>query len=136
MVATTSSVVEILNQNSREIRAKPVLFRVNGIGFMFSGTALRHPDLGHDLFVRMHWFTVVFVPILPLGIYLLSHPVDDRGRERGGQYYIHRTISIRGVNEIWGGPAFFGMLVSGWLITAGIVLAIGVVVAIFSMLQH
>lgn len=121
---------ELMEQMSKPVRRNPVLHTVNGIGFGFAGTALRHPDLGGDLFVRMHWFKVVFIPILPLGIYLLSNPVDDKGRSRGGSYHIHRAVQIRCVNAIWGAGDFWGMLLSAWGIAIAVVVVAVLAVAI------
>ncbi len=135
MTQQANGAAALIEQFSKPVRTNPVLFRINGIGFGFSGTALRHPELGEDLFVRMHWFTFVFVPIIPLGIYLLSHPHDQKGRIRHGSYYIHRAVRVRGVTEIWGSGKFFVMLVSGWLITVAVVLVIGGGIALIAALQ-
>lgn len=136
MTTIPSNVAATLDQYSKPVRSNPILFRLNGIGFGFSGTALRHPDLGQPLFVRMHWFTLAWIPILPLGIYLLSNPVDERGRKQEGNYFIHRTVKIKGVTEIWGLGKFLGMLFSGWLICLAVVLAIGAALGVFAMLPR
>lgn len=121
----TMTIPSVLAEKSKPVKLKPVLYTINGIGFGFAGIALRHPELPEWLFVRMHWFKIVFVPILPLGIYLLENPVNDRGQSQGGSYYIHRAVQIGGVTGLWGAGKFWGMLLSAW----GIALAIvGVIV--------
>lgn len=127
---SAETAAHVLKRMSKPVRANPILFSVNGVGFGFAGTALRHPDLDADMFVRMHWFKIVFVPIIPLGIYLLSNPVDKDGRARGGSYYIHRAVKIAGVSRVWGAGGFWGMFFSAW----GIALALIAMIALIGVL--
>lgn len=83
----------------------------------------------------MHWFKVAFVPIFPIGIYLLSNPVDDKGRSRGGSYYIHRAVKIGGVTRVWGAGAFWGMLLSAWGIALAVIGGIVAIGFIFSAMS-
>lgn len=123
-----ANTVEVLERMSKPVRSNPWLYSINGIGFGFAGTALRHPDIGDDLFVRMHWFKIVFLPIVPFGIYLLSNPVDDKGRRQGGHYFIHRAVQIGGVHAIWGAGGFWGMLLSAWGIAFAVVAALSLAI--------
>ena len=130
MTSIVSEAVEALTAHSKPVTHNPWLFSLNGIGFMFSGMALRHRDLGMDRFVRMHWFAMVFVPIIPLGIYLLSHPVDEMRREQKGLYFIHRAVSLKGVTAIWGLGGLLKLFFSGWLIVFGVFLGLVVLVTL------
>ena len=120
MAAIVSETVEALNLHSMPVARKPWLFSISGIGFMFSGVALRHRDLGIERFVRMHWFALFYVPVLPLGIYLLSHPLNEIGREQKGLYIIHRAVRLQGVTAIWGAGGLLKLVFSGWLIVFGV----------------
>jgi hypothetical protein len=120
MVSVVSETVEALTAHSKPVVRNPWLFSFNGVGFMFSGVALRHRDLGLDRFVRMHWFAIFYVPVLPLGVYLLSHPLDATGREQKGAYLIHSAVRISGVTAIWGVGGLLKLVFSGWLIVFGV----------------
>ena len=131
----TMTIPALLAQKSKPVKMKPVLYTVNGIGFGFAGIALRHAELGEYLFVRMHWFKLVFVPVLPLGIYLLENPLDNKGRFQGGSYYIHRAVQIGGVTGLWGAGKFWGMLLSAWGIALAMIGAIAGAVLIIEAIS-
>lgn len=121
--------LKMLLDNSKPVQMNPVLFRMNGVGFMFAGVGLRHPDIGKEYFVRMHWFTIFFVPVFPCGIYLLSLPVNQKGRPQSGSYYIHRAVKVKAVNNIWG---FWKLL---WLFVSGWVIVIAIIVGFFAIME-
>lgn len=60
----------------------PPLGTINGIGLMLYG---RHKPTPSGHYVATHWATLVFVPILPLGAYVVS---DAEG---GGWYFFGRA---------------------------------------------
>jgi hypothetical protein len=136
MASVVSETVETLTANSKPVRRNPWLFSLNGIGFMFSGLALRHRDLGEDRFIRMHWFAILFVPVLPLGIYLLSHPLNEvTRREQKDLYFVHRAVSPKGVTSIWGIGGVLKLFFSGWLIVFGVFFGLVLLVTVVAALN-
>lgn len=62
----------------------PSLFRFNGIG-----TTLLGHYVDKDLipaFFTVHFFTVFWIPLIPLGIYMVKHPLAEDGRPQGHRY--------------------------------------------------
>ena len=109
----------LLLQHSKSIGALPWLYDLHGIGFMFHGAALKHDDIGPDLFARTHWITLIYVPIIPLGIYLLSHPKNKRDLPRKNRVFVHRSIKLSGVIAAWGVKGLMWLIGSAWLIALG-----------------
>lgn len=136
MTSIVSEAVEALNAHSKPVTRIPWLFSLSGIGFMFSGMALRHRDLGMERFVRMHWFAVLLMPIIPLGIYLLSHPVDETRRERKRLYIVHRAVTLKGVTAIWGLGGLLKLFFSGWLIACGVFFGLVILVTLATAVSH
>jgi hypothetical protein len=54
----------------RDVRRAPVLLRLNGCGFTLLGTLA--DELLAPAVLRMYWITVVFVPVVPLCVYLIG----------------------------------------------------------------
>jgi hypothetical protein len=76
--------VRALRAGALLVESPPSLYRVNGIG-----TTL----LGHyfdreipPAFYTVHFFTFLWIPIIPLGIYMVKHPVDENGRQNPDRY--------------------------------------------------
>lgn len=82
------------------------LLRFNGIGLAFLG-AHDDPTLSPAYFSIL-WFTVLWIPIAPTGIYLVSHARDQRGREERDRFHVHGRITSRDFEAIY--PGSFGRL--------------------------
>lgn len=121
MTRILSDTEEILEANSTPISAVPWLFSFHASGFMFHGVGLHHRDLG-ERFVRTHWFALVFVPIIPLGIYLVE---KDRAQSTWRQrvLIVHRKVKLRGLVQIWGLAETVWLIASAWLLTFGVIFA-------------
>jgi hypothetical protein len=121
MTRIVSDTEQILAQHSGPVPVLPWLFDIHGSGFMFYGYSLRHRDLGIDRYVRTHWFTLAYVPIFPLGAYLLSDDVDESGRPKKRKTMIvHRRVYARGVAKIWGLEGLLWLIGSAYLVLLGI----------------
>lgn len=69
------------------------MFSLNGIGTKLLGVFQdgRLPGL---YFARL-WVIVLFIPVVPLGIYLVSNPNDAKGNPISGQYYFYGRVRHR-----------------------------------------
>ena len=136
MVRILSDTEQILAQHSGPVPVLPWTFHLHGTGFMFYGCALHHRDLGVDRYVRAHWLTIAFMPIFPLGVYLVSDEVDETGRptKRKSLFgdrktmLVHRRVYARGVVKIWGAGGVVWLLGSAYVVVLIIFLAMLLVV--------
>jgi hypothetical protein len=123
-----SETEQMLQDNSTSIHKVPWLFNFHACGFMFHGVGLHDRDLG-ERFARVHWFVLVFVPIIPLGIYLVEKdPEHSTWRTR--MIIVHRKLKLKGLVAVWGLANTVWLITSAWLITFGVVLAISTVMAL------
>lgn len=128
MTRLLSDTEQILEQNSTIAHTVPWLFDFHASGFMFHGVGLHHRDLG-DRFVRTHWFVLAFVPIIPLGIYLVEKdPEQSTWRRR--MLIVHRKVGVTALVRIWGLAETVWLIASAWLLTFGVFLAISVFLAV------
>jgi len=70
--------VEHLQSIVQPIGRAPTLFRINGIGPTLLGS-LRYPYV-EPYYIAMQFFTFAFIPLFPLGFYLVKH-------DGGNSYY-------------------------------------------------
>ena len=115
MSSAVSETVRTLDAHSQPVANLPWLINLHGFAFDFAGARLRHVDLGGDRYVRTHWFIFLFMPVVPLGIYLVSNPVDELRRTQRYFYIIHRKLKLRAVSEVWGTGGLVRLIGSGWL---------------------
>jgi hypothetical protein len=87
----------------KKIRAAPSLGSINGVGFRLYGS--RDPDPHTDSYVATRYFTVLFVPILPIDAYRV---VDQPG---GGWLFLGKT-SVGEVQKIWQVLFWIGLIVT------------------------
>jgi hypothetical protein len=93
-IATLQSILQPIDR-------APRLMRINGIGTTLLG-ALRYPWL-EPHFVAVHFFTVLFIPLFPLGFYLVK-PADGRA-----YYFIGKIshanlaafVGVEGMRRLW-----------------------------------
>jgi hypothetical protein len=64
------------------MKGTPGLGTINGIGMRMYGT---HKPDGHGHYITVHYFTMVFIPVLPLGAYV----VEDA--EGGGWFFLAKA---------------------------------------------
>lgn len=100
-------------------KQNPTLRTVNGVGFRLTGW-MKDP-INPMLYYKVHWFTFIFIPILPLGIYALHKDQSS---------YPNYTIFGR-VNSI-GFMQKFGMQAVALLVTSFI--ESGIAITIFSVI--
>jgi hypothetical protein len=76
--------VKALRVGALPVEHPPSLYRINGIG-----TTLLGHYFDRDFapaFYTVHFFTLLWIPIIPLGIYMVKHPVDESGRQNPDRY--------------------------------------------------
>lgn len=131
MTRIVSDTEQLLAEHSGPVPVLPWTFTFHGTGFMFYGYALHHRDLGTERFVRAHWLTVAFLPILPLGAYLVSHDVDETGRPKKRKALIvHRRVYMSGLMKIWGVSGLTWLIGSAYLVLLTIFAVMLIVVMI------
>lgn len=81
----------------------PRLIRWNGIGTTMLGV-LRDDRLTPKYY-SMLWFTLVFVPLIPIGVYLVSTPVNQHGVELNG-YRFHARMNWEDFKRYYPGRAW------------------------------
>jgi hypothetical protein len=81
-----------LNSHVTPIKAAPTLWRLNGCGLALLGL-FRDPDIV-PLYFSVHTFTVFWIPVCPLGIYLVR-ATGDRS------YQFHGTISVSNFGKLY-----------------------------------
>jgi hypothetical protein len=82
---------EALRRSLRPLDRAPGLYRLNGCGTTMLGRYY-DPTLSPK-FYSLRWFTFFLIPILPLGIYLVSKP--------NSTYFFHASIRRRELNALY-----------------------------------
>lgn len=119
-----------LKAHLKPIKNGPLLGRINGCGFTLHGWL--KDELLHPHIVKMHWFTILWVPLVPLGTYVV-----DRGDY--DQYTIYRHLSLWRFHRIyWGRLIRFYMTVAAesllWMVA--IVAALAFTVFILAAIKY
>jgi hypothetical protein len=80
----------------RDVRRAPVLVRMNGCGFTLLGTLA--DEVLAPAVLRMYWITLLFVPVVPLSVYLI-------GRTPGafGNAVVLKRLSLRDFHKLYRG---------------------------------
>lgn len=131
MTRILSEAEQILEDNSTSVYTVPWLFSFHAIGFMFHGVGLHDRDLG-ERFARVHWFVLAFVPIIPLGIYLVEKDLaNSTWRKR--VLIVHRKLKLKGLVAVWGLPNTVWLVISAWFVTVGVIFAISAIMTLGMM---
>jgi len=103
------------------VEEAPPLWRVNGIGTTLLGW-LHEPYLPGT--IKMLWFTVLFVPVIPAGVYVVT-PTGDG-------YIFHYQMRFLGFLRIyrWRALSYYGTV---WLESIATVLLIIIVLGIVAL---
>ncbi len=114
----------------KPLKGGPILGRINGCGFTFLGWL--RDELLEPHMLKMHWFTVLWIPIVPLGVYVV-----DRGDV--DQYQIYRRLSLWRFHKIyWGRLTRFYLTVASesilWMIA--IIAALGFALLVVALLSY
>ena len=106
----------LLREHLQDVQSAPTLWRFNGIGFTVLGSL--KDDLLRPLYFAMRWFTVLWIPIFPAGIYLLSGDSTE--------YRFYKKLSLSKFHEIYQGRiiGFYFWLVVESLFVIVLVVAI------------
>lgn len=102
----------LLKTRLKKINSAPMLGRINGCGFTLYGCL--KDELLDPHIIKMHWITILWIPLIPLGVYVV-----DRGDY--DQYRIYRRMSLWRFHRIyWGRLTRFYLTVVGesllWLV--------------------
>jgi hypothetical protein len=76
----------------RPIHKPPSLFTLNGCGTRAYGRRDHDPETG--TYVLTHWFTLLYIPIIPLGAYRVANAAN------GGWYFLGR-VPVSGAAKGW-----------------------------------
>jgi hypothetical protein len=76
--------VRALRAGALPVERPPSLYRTNGIGTTLLGHYFDREFA--PAFYTVHFFTFLWIPIIPLGIYMVKHPVDENGRQNPDRY--------------------------------------------------
>lgn len=116
----------ILNSLNKS-KQNPTLQTTNGIGMALFGRY--SPDFMGDLLFKIHFFCFVFIPIIPLGIYLVR--VDNLNPVEGTTHSIYGKLSVLNFLSLFGFKVFpvliltIGIEIVGKLITLIIMFGVG-----------
>jgi hypothetical protein len=76
----------------KPVKKAPVLHRINGCGTTMLG---RYTDTRlMPAFYSLRYFTFFGVPLVPLGVYLVSHPVTANGKPYLYSFSFHAKIRM------------------------------------------
>lgn len=122
------SLLQAIDTQSR----RPLLRTVNGIGFRLSGWIADTDE--PRIYYKIHWFTVLFIPIIPCGVYAL-----DRAESTYPNYLIFGRVPMLAFLRSMGRKAlkpFFNSYIEGTTALA-VFLAVLAAVALFaSFVRH
>ena len=115
---SASERAKMLNASLTDILDPPPLFRFHGVGVVLLGW--QFDELLAPYYLRMHWFTVLFVPVIPLGVYLV---ID----EASGELTFAKKLSTSRFHRIYQGQLIrfyatvLGEVILPFLIICGLV---------------
>ncbi len=121
----SNEAVERLLGRMVKIEAAPTLRTVNGTGLTLAGTLLL-PGI-RDARIAGYWFTFLFLPLLPLRLYVVSGSYP-------GPYRFHGAIKFRHVYQAYGSRAVW-LVASAWLQGIGMLVLFGAVGSALVMLH-
>jgi len=125
MVSLMAGEIELLRKVLTPVDYAPALRRVNGFGFGLYGR-LYQPEL-HPLRFKMYFFTAVWIPIIPVCVYL----VEIR---RGIAFRFYRKLTLQEFHTIYRGRLIrFYMTVLGESIFLLVMVAVVLTVAILAV---
>ncbi len=86
-----------LRMHLMPVKDAPILSRINGFGFCLLGTM--KDELLLPSILKVYWFTALFIPIIPLEIYLVAGSYDSGYRFFG-------SLSLMKFHSIYGMRSF------------------------------
>lgn len=90
------------------------LSRAVPVGNCVGGT-LKDPDLGNGLYLCSVWFMFFAVPVYFRGVYLVSHPLSDKGTLLADKFLLHGKVSLEGVRTAYGKVAVSSLFIQSLL---------------------
>jgi hypothetical protein len=115
----------LLKAKLQDISSAPMLRRVNGAGFCLLG--MLTDDLPKGYYIKMYWFTMLWVPMIPICVYLVDEP-------KGSYYRFFKRMSLSDFHSIYKGRlGRFYLTVLGEAVM-GVVVVVSVVVTFLSIL--
>lgn len=119
-----------LAKRLRPLQGGPLLGRINGCGFTLLGWI--KDEALHPCILKMHWLTLLWIPLIPLNVYAVVRDDVD-------QYRIYRRLSLFSFHRLyWGRLTKFYLTVAGesllWLLAMIVVL--GAVFAFVYWVRH
>jgi hypothetical protein len=94
-----TSDLEHLRGLLKKVDHTPALWRLNGCGTTLLGQL--QPTHHADGFFTRLFVTVLWVPIIPLGIYLVSYSLDPHGRPRYNSFLFHAQIAPSDFHRVY-----------------------------------
>lgn len=113
----------------------PILRQINGFGSALYGQ-VAEPGLQPAYFARLY-LTALWLPVFPLGIYLVSHPRASNGALLTSTYRFHGRMPSADFHRLFGHRLlgfYFGALLQAIVMLIGAVLAIWLVHMAFNYL--
>jgi hypothetical protein len=107
-----------LQMHTRPVHSAPILRRINGFGFCLLGTM--KDELLFPTFFKVYWFAVLFIPIIPLQVYMVTGSYDSGYRFFG-------SLSLTKFHSIYGMRSFkiYASAMSEGLLLAFLILLVG-----------
>lgn len=117
----------MLKVRLRNAPTAPILRRGNGFGFCLLGVL--RDDLLKGAYFKMYWFTALWVPIIPIRVFLVDRPI-------GNSYRFLKTMTLSDFHTIYRGRlAKFYLTVLGEAVFGIVVVIIAVSVVLLITLQ-
>lgn len=84
--------LEVLKAKLKDIASAPPLRRLNGFGCSLVGTL--SDEALKPLCLKMYWLTALWIPIIPLCVYLVDTPL-------GGSFRFYKKLSLSDFHSIY-----------------------------------
>jgi hypothetical protein len=116
--------------NLQKVESAPALRTFNGFGFRLSGS-LMLPGM-NGVYISAYWFVALFLPIIPLGLYVVSGHYP-------GPYKFYGKLAFGDAVKAYGSRIWW-LVASAWLegafMLVGLVVVITIVVGGMSLLRR
>jgi hypothetical protein len=131
MISVPNPTRPALKDLLERIEAAPTLWRINGVGTTMLGS-YKDRDISPFYHFSLLYFTVLFVPVIPIGIYLVS-PAS------GGRTNFHAKIGFRNFAAVYPGGLtrlLLSSVAEAAIFIAVIGLILGFIVFVFYNIRH
>ena len=118
----------IVDTNKRN----PILWTWNGIGFDLFGRM----DLSEDLWIKIHCFCFIYIPIIPISTYLVNVSDEDLNPVEGTTFSVYGKVGLFKLTRTYGLGSMLKLAFTAFIEGIGKIIVLVIILAMLTALGY